>query len=133
MLFLGERWKNISFFDLNSMYPYTFKKRFPCGLGFEWTLNKTILYKKLMTTQKISMGSVEWLDYMSNDERLINSNGERAHIISGWNSREVKLGPYKVDGYCQVDDICYVFEYDGCNFHKCKECSHIGIGKVINF
>ena len=112
------------------MYPSTFKEKFPCGLGFEWSLKKNMMTKRLMTLKKISLGSVEWLDYMSNDSRLVNRKGKRCKIISGWGSREMKLGPYKVDGYCKVDQLEYVFEYDGCHYHNCKLCTHVGIGKV---
>jgi len=114
------------------MYPSTFKEKFPCGLGFEWTLQKTVLTKRLMTSQKISMGSVEWLDFMSNDGRLVDKNGNRSTIVSGWGSGEVKIGPYKVDGYSFVDNMEYIFEYDGCHYHTCNICQHIGIEKVMH-
>lgn len=129
LLSLGERWKKICFFDVNSMYPATFKEKFPCGLGLEWTLKNDKLTKKLMTTQKVSLGSIEWLDFMSNDDRLINKHGVYCPIVSAWGSREVKIGPYKVDGYALVDNLCYIFEYDGCTFHKCDICQQTGFHK----
>ena len=64
----GNKWRKIAFYDINSMYPTTFREKFPCGIGFEWT--RTIggkLEKKLMTTRKISMESLEWLDYMQQE------------------------------------------------------------------
>ena len=73
LLILGERFKKIEFYDVNSMYASTFDKPFPCGRGFEWFLERNGRFtKKLMTKQKISIESIEWLDYMGNDDRLIN-------------------------------------------------------------
>ena len=83
-----------------------------------------------MSSNSISLGSVEWLDYMSGDDRFINRRGKRCPIISGWGSNEVKVGPHKVDGYCQVDHVTYVFEYDGCHFHHCKLCNQTGFRQV---
>ena len=57
-------WRKICFFDINSMYPTTFKEKFPCGLGYEWALKNNRLSKKLMTTSKVSMESLQWLDFM---------------------------------------------------------------------
>ena len=64
----GNKWKKIAFFDINSMYPTTFKEKFPCGIGFEWTptINGRFT-KKLMTGRKTSMESLEWLDYMQQE------------------------------------------------------------------
>ena len=61
----GKKWKKISFFDINSMYPATFGGKFPTGLGFEWSPSYANRFtKKLMTKRKVSMESLEWLDYM---------------------------------------------------------------------
>ncbi len=106
------------------MYPATFKEKFPTGLGYEWTSSGNYLKKSLLTNEKISLGSIEWLDYMQNDQRLINSSGVRSKIIFGWNSREVKIGPYRVDGYALVDQQCYIFEYNGCFHHGCDLCGY---------
>ena len=126
----GKKWAEIQFFDINAQYPSTFRQKFPCGLGFEWTNLGGILSKKLMTSKKISLGSVEWLDYMNQtDSRLKKSNGKRMQIISGWGSSEVKIGPYKVDGFSKVDEKVLIYEYDGCFFHGCDSCSKLGLTK----
>ena len=81
-----------------------------------------------MTNQKISLGSVEWLDYVQQtDKRLLNKFGERERIISGWGSSEFQIGPYFVDGYCEVDENKFVFEYNGCHFHTCSRCKSVGL------
>ena len=43
-------------------------------------------------------------------------------MIYGWNSNEVQIGNYYCDGYAVVDDVRYVFEYNGCRFHDCDLC-----------
>ena len=64
----GNKWKKIAFYDINSMYPATFGGKFPCGLGFEWTLgHRNRLTKKLMTKKKVSMESLQWLDFMQQE------------------------------------------------------------------
>ena len=106
------------------MYPSTFRENFPCGRGFEWTLNGNNLEKILMCSKNISLESLEWLDYMQSDRRFRNSKNKICMIKHGWNSEEVKIGPYYVDGFVRVDKLTYVLEYDGCKFHKCSKCEN---------
>jgi len=110
------------------MYPSTFREDMPCGRGFEWYLRGTDTYftKKMMSCPKISLESVQWMEYMSDDPRFVDRNGERCKIISGWSSEEVKVGNFELDGYCKVDDIEYALEYDGCYWHGCVQCGHEG-------
>ena len=114
-LYLGQKWKVINFFDVNSMYVSTFNKDMPTGRGFEWTVSSNDKFKrKLIADKQYSMGCVEYMDYMNNDERFVNQNGERQYIQHAWNGAEVTIGPYPVDGYCVVDSIEYVLQFDGC-------------------
>ena len=65
----GKKWNKIEFYDINSMYPTTFKEKFPTGLGFEWSPSCSNKFtKKLMTNRKISIESLEWLDYMQQEK-----------------------------------------------------------------
>ena len=105
------------------MYVSTYNKDMPCGLGIEWKLEKGGFSKNLMTDQSISMGSIEWIDFMNNDPRFIDSSGKRQFIQSGWTGIEIKIGTYPVDGYVKVDDQIYALQFDGCfwviiNFNK---------------
>ena len=64
----GNKWRKICFYDINSMYPTTYKENFPCGVGFEWNPTYADRFtKKLMTTRKISVESLEWLEYMQQE------------------------------------------------------------------
>ena len=123
ILSIGKRWKTIGFYDINSMYPCTFKEKFPTGLGFEWKYDDGSFKKTLMTDWKISLASVQWLDYVQMTSPIVvNKKGQRCRIFSGWNSKERKVGRYLVDGFCEVDDKTIVFEFDGCFYHACKVC-----------
>lgn len=110
------------FFDINAMYPSVFREDMPCGRGFEWSLKDNYFTKNMMSSRKISLESVQWIDFMSHDRRFINRNGERCKIVSGWSSEELKIKNYDIDGYCKVDEIEYALEFDGCYWHGCKKC-----------
>ena len=115
IIFLGQPWKVINFFDVNSMYVSTFNKEMPTGRGFEWSLQSNGTYKrKLIAADQYSMGCVEWMDYMNNDPRFLDKNGVRQYIQHAWNGSEVMIGNYPVDGYVRVDDQTYVLQFDGC-------------------
>ena len=122
LYYLGLPWKKIKFYDINAMYPSCFREDMPCGRGFEWEQNDGYFTKKLMTNKKISLVSVQWLGYMEHDERFIDRDGNRCKIITGWNSEEVKVGKYSIDGFCEVDGIKYALEFDGCRWHGCDRC-----------
>ena len=66
----GKKWKKLAFYDINAMYPSTYNRKFPTGVGFEWSvIYGDTFEKRLMTNKKISIESLEWLDYMQ-QERL---------------------------------------------------------------
>lgn len=56
------------------------------------------------------------------DDRLILADKSRARIFFGWNSREIKIGYYYVDGYANVDGKRIIYEFDGCAYHSCDLC-----------
>ena len=76
-----------------------------------------------MSEQKVSVGCIQWMDYIQNNfDALIDNEGNRIQIRHGWNGNEVRVGRYSVDGYAVVNNHTYIFEYDGCRFHECKKC-----------
>ena len=127
---LGRRWKQIAFYDINSMYPSTFCEKYPTGVGFEWTLTGNVFVRRLMTNRKVSLGSIQWLDYMQNTcDEIRDKNGVRVQIQHGWNSKEKMLGKFFVDGYAKVDEKTIIFEYDGCMYHECTDCDREALFK----
>ena len=64
----GIKWGKLSFYDINSMYPSTYNRKFPTGCGFEWSIAYgDTLKKRLMTKKKISIESLQWLDFMQQE------------------------------------------------------------------
>jgi hypothetical protein len=96
------------------MYVSTYNKEMPCGRGFEWKSKNGFLEKCLIVGENISIASVEWIDFMNNDPRFIDSNGNRQIIQSGWNGAEGVVGSYPVDGFVEVDETIYALQFDGC-------------------
>ena len=54
------------------------------------------------------MESIEWLDYMQNDPRIV-ENGQVKKIVHGWNSTEVVYGNYPVDGSVVANGVTYIY------------------------
>ena len=126
----GEKWAKISFFDVNSMYPSTFRNKFPCGLGFKWIKSGKKLRKSIMTNKKVSLQAIQWLDFVQrNDCNLISKNGDRVKLQFGWGSSEHKIGHYYVDGFAIVDGMQIIYEFDGCYYHECDICKQPHIAK----
>ena len=46
-------------------------------------------------------------------------------MINGWNSKEVQIGRFYVDGWAMVDGRQIIFEYNGCAFHSCERCKTV--------
>lgn len=86
-----------------------------------------------MTKKNISAKSLEWLDYMTNDKRFINSKNEVCNIQTGWNYGEKKIGEYFLDGYVVNDGKHFALEFLGCRYHNCEDCN-ISIGdETVSF
>ena len=46
-------------------------------------------------------------------------------MTHGWNSKEVQIDRFYVDGWAMVDGRQIIFEYNGCAFHSCERCKTI--------
>ena len=49
--------------------------------------------------------------------------------MHGWNSKEVQIGQFYVDGYAVVDGRKIVYEYNGCAYHSCGRCQQVRVYK----
>lgn len=76
-----------------------------------------------MTDENFSLESIQWLDWMQNQNLLVNENGRRSKLFSSWNSKEISFGNYRVDGWAIVDGCQIIFEYRGCHVHFCQKCN----------
>jgi hypothetical protein len=59
-----------------------------------------------------SKKAIQWLDYIAFTKNI--------HIIHARNGKEVKFGPFSVDGFHEESNT--VYEYFGCWFHACDIC-----------
>ena len=121
-LLTGIRWKKIVFWDVNSMYPSTFKDNFPCGIGYDWKPHGIEMRKKLLSPTRVSLVSLQWLDFMSEDIRFRNVAGGFFPIQNAWNFGEKQVGNYRLDGFCVVGETTYILEFNGCHYHGCISC-----------
>ena len=63
-------------------------------------------------TNQYSKKQIEWLQYISLRDKI--------NIRHALNGGEVKIGSFKVDGYCE--DTRTIYEFHGCWFHGCLTC-----------
>ena len=72
-----------------------------------------------------SLEALQWLTFVQeNDDRLLNSTGERLKLHHKYWRGEYRVGEWTVDGYCKVEGKELFFEYLGCFFHPgCKNSS----------
>ena len=80
-----------------------------------------------MKKSKFSLQSIEWLNFQNNQPPFM-VNGQRKYVIRhALNGGEVELEhegqSYNVDGYCEVGELKYIFEFDGCSWHHCPTCN----------
>lgn len=64
--------------------------------------------------EKQSKIAYEWLAYYAYARGI--------HIQHGRNGGEKQIGPYKVDGYYELDGEKVVLEFHGCFWHGCPKC-----------
>ena len=88
----------------------------PCGLGFEWSRDRNIFKKTLITDKQMSVKCIQWIDSLADDPRFI-ENGKPCKIEHGWRGAEKKIGNYIVDGYVEANGYKYVLEFNGCYHH----------------
>ena len=112
----GDRYTYVGFWDFNSMYLYSQKKKMPLSPGIEWTMKNGKAIKRLMTDQ-ISMGQMQWLYALQETALCIDSKGKKIQIEHGYHRGEVEIYGCKVDGYMFIDGKEHFFEYLGCYWH----------------
>ena len=80
------------------------------NLSFFFELRKNL-------SQDFSHESLEWLSFIAYDDRLRKSDGSFAFLhcaVTGEKSITTPEGQWFVDGYCENNEIRYVWEYHGC-------------------
>ena len=105
-------------YDCNGLYSYAIKQKMPTGLYIRrYADNK---FKPEVSEKYI--GSYVWMDYLMKEEKI-----KILHKMN--NSKEIRIGNYLVDGFCQKNNTIY--EYNGCYYHHCSNNCYI-ISKIKN-
>ena len=94
-------------YDANALYLWSLDQNMPCG-GYVRRFGPDFapvhrLYRRDM---------YDWMDYMALTTKR--------RIWHGRNHGEVKMGKYKLDGFCRETFTAY--EFDGCYYHGCEVC-----------
>ena len=130
----GNPYTRISFFDFNSLYLYCQLLQFPSSQGIEWVKYPRRFSKRIMTSG-CSLEQIQWLTFeQETNECLTNLAGERIIIENAYTRGEKQIGPYKCDGYANIDGVDHFWEYLGCFYHpNCpyEQCQYFGGKKDI--
>ena len=64
-------------------------------------------------TEQMSLGQIQWLNWLQTTDICINRTGERIQIQYGYYRGEFEFEGEKVDGYIYKDDVHVFMEYLG--------------------
>ena len=116
----GEKLSHFEQLDFNSLYGAMQMRRLPTTPGILWKLTGKQFKKSIMADQT-SLPAVQWIYYLqATAPYLTKKDGTRGIIQQAYHQGEKRLGWDKVDGYCVVDGVEYIFEFWGCFHHGCK-------------
>ena len=93
------------FLSFLTFIPYFFSK----FLKF-WI--QIISYKEIMASQ-MSLGQIQWIQYLETTDICVDRNGVRHRIEHGYYRGEFEYDQIKPDGYLFIDDKHYFFEFLG--------------------
>ena len=110
---VDKQCRNILGYDANALYPYALSQEFPTGCLVDRKKDNDFKPKPLHK----HMDMYYWMDHVAYQQgihikhRLNNSN------------KEVRIGHYPVDGFCEQGDRGTVYEYNGCWYHPHDDCT----------
>ena len=116
----GEPYVRIASFDFNALYAWSMLQDLPTGVPIFYRKNKNKdVFSMEITCNEHgwSRESLDWLNYMSYDERFRKPDGSfypMKTIISGEHTVTVEGYEYKIDGYVETAAKKYFLEYFGC-------------------
>ena len=112
----GEPFTYFSFWDFNSLYLWAQDQPLPLSPGILWEKKGRHFKKKLMCSG-VSLGQIEWLQWMQTQPICIDSQGKRQRIHNAYHQGERDIYGKPVDGFMVKDGEFYYFEYLGCFWH----------------
>ena len=115
----GDRYKRLVSYDFNALYAYSMMKDLPTGLPFYFRKQRDDTFKFEIAGAKSgwSMEAMDWLNFISYDDRFKTPNGEfypMVSAITGECSITINNSKYSIDGMVKTPDKIYFLEYFGC-------------------
>ena len=107
-----------------SLYPWALLQEMPCGPGIHWDLldregNQREFFTKKTLLPGASLAELRYLMFLSQtDKRFQDENGRPHQISHAYYRGQKKIAGYDVDGYVETPAKTYLFEFNGCNFHR---------------
>ena len=101
--------KSVLGYDCNSLYLWALSQEMPTGPMVRRKESEG--FRPVKTDKYMSM--FDWLTWVSMTEKI-----NIKHKMN--NSKEVRLGPYPIDGFCAETQT--FFQFDGCFWHPHKNC-----------
>ena len=94
-------------YDANALYLWSLDQNMPCG-GYVRRFGPDFVPVQRLYRRDM----YDWMDFMAKTTKR--------NIWHGRNHGEVKIGKYKLDGFCRETITAY--EFDGCYYHGCDVC-----------
>ena len=110
----GDPFTHLTFFDFNSLYLFCQQLPLPTTPGILWEKDGKIFRKKRMS-EKTSLGCLQWLTYLQ--DQVVNQQIENEYFRG-----EKQIGEFFVDGFLEMGNEKFFYEYNGCRFHHCDRC-----------
>lgn len=127
----GDQLKYIIQEDVNSLYPTVMRYELPVGSGILYSKSESGFFTPEILKKNDGSNPSEisklWLDFMLKDFRKIN---KKVEIQSAFNGFERKIGKFKLDGFCILNDKTVGLDFFGCFYHFCDKCSLTGQRKT---
>ena len=120
----GDKYSSLLFLDFNSLYLHAQLQPFPASPGIHWKLHPGKYFSKSVMTYGCSFAALQWLTFIDENSPALNSSdGSRVRLEHAFFRGEKVEGPWTIDGYAEVDERKFYFEFLGCHFHDgCPKC-----------
>ena len=120
----GDKYSALLFLDFNSLYLHAQLQPFPASPGIHWKHHSEGFFSKSVMTHGCSFAALQWLTFVDENSPALNSaNGSQVRLEHTFYRGEKLEGLWKIDGYAEVDQQKFFFEFLGCHFHPgCPTC-----------
>ena len=124
----GSPNKIIRSYDYNALYAYSMRMSLPTGMPFYYRKISENKFKFELAGQPYGWSkiSLDWLNFMSFDERFKKPDGSFYPMIcaiTGEYEFRKEGRNFTIDGMVETDTEIFFLEFFGCKFHLCPLCN----------